>query len=414
MYDMTEMGEKAAAAARLLGCAPSAQRDGALEAIACALIENTAAIMAANDEDTAKAAQNGIGAVMLDRLSLTPARIEGIAAATRDIITLPDPVGVVESGITRPNGMRVLRTKVPLGVIGMIYESRPNVTVDAASLCIKSGNACILRGGKEAIHSNTIFAEIMRDAIQSVGLPRDAVQLVTDTTHDSANAMMRLYGYIDVLIPRGSARLIDAVVKNSIVPVIETGTGNCHVYVDESANLEMAADIIFNAKTSRPSVCNAAESLLVHRAVAAEFLPMAKAKLDTKNVELRGCPETCAILPGINAATEDDYYTEYLDYILSVKVVGSVTEAIEHITKYGTHHSEAIVTESYAAAETFMQQVDAAAVYVNASTRFTDGAEFGMGAEMGISNQKLHARGPIGLKELTTTKYQIYGTGQIR
>ena len=310
--------------------------------------------------------------------------------------------------------MRVLRTKVPLGVIGMIYESRPNVTVDAASLCIKSGNACILRGGKEAIHSNTIFAEIMRDAIQSVGLPRDAVQLVTDTTHDSANAMMRLYGYIDVLIPRGSARLIDAVVKNSIVPVIETGTGNCHVYVDESANLEMAADIIFNAKTSRPSVCNAAESLLVHRAVAAEFLPMAKAKLDTKNVELRGCPETCAILPGINAATEDDYYTEYLDYILSVKVVGSVTEAIEHITKYGTHHSEAIVTESYAAAETFMQQVDAAAVYVNASTRFTDGAEFGMGAEMGISNQKLHARGPIGLKELTTTKYQIYGTGQIR
>jgi len=414
MYDMTEMGVKARAAASGLACAPCAMRDGALEAIARALIDNTAAIMAANEEDIAKAEQNGIGSVMLDRLSLTPARIAAIASATRDIISLPDPVGVVESGITRPSGLRVLRTKVPLGVIGMIYESRPNVTVDAAALCLKSGNACILRGGKEAIHSNTALAGIMQDAVESVGLPRDAVQLVTDTTHDSATAMMRLYGYIDVLIPRGSARLIDAVVKNSIVPVIETGTGNCHVYVDRSADLEMAADIIFNAKTSRPSVCNAAESLLVHRAVAAEFLPMAKAKLDMKNVELRGCPETCAILPGIQAATEEDFYTEYLDYILSVKVVGSVEEAAAHVTKYGTHHSEAIVTESYTAAEYFLQHVDAAAVYVNASTRFTDGAEFGMGAEMGISNQKLHARGPIGLKELTTTKYLIYGSGQIR
>ncbi|HWQ51055.1 MAG TPA: glutamate-5-semialdehyde dehydrogenase [Terriglobales bacterium] len=414
MYDMTEMGVRAKAASRLLATAPSAARDGALEAIARALIDNTAVIMAANQKDCEKAKENGIGPVMLDRLSLTPERIKGIAEATREIIALPDPVGVVESGVTRPNGLRVLRTKVPLGVVGMIYESRPNVTVDAAALCLKSGNACILRGGKEAINSNMAFAELMRDATQSAGLPRDAVQLVSDTSHDSATAMMRAYGHIDVLIPRGSGRLIDAVVKNSIVPVIETGTGNCHVYVDESANLEMGADIIYNAKTSRPSVCNAAESLLVHRAVAEKFLPLAKARLDAKQVELRGCPETRAILPGAKAATEEDYYTEYLDYILSVKVVGSVAEAVDHITKYGTHHSEAIVTESYGTAEYFLQHVDAAAVYVNASTRFTDGGVFGMGAEMGISNQKLHARGPIGLKELTTTKFQIYGSGQIR
>ncbi|HWP79272.1 MAG TPA: glutamate-5-semialdehyde dehydrogenase [Candidatus Acidoferrum sp.] len=414
MFDINEMGKRARTAARQLAVAPCALRDGALETIARALIAGTAAIMAANEKDCEKAKENGIGPVMLDRLSLTPERIAGIAEATREIIALPDPVGVVESGVTRPNGLRVLKTKVPLGVVGMIYESRPNVTVDAAALCLKSGNACILRGGKEAINSNMAFAQLMQDAIESAGLPRDAVQLVTDTSHDSATAMMRAYGYIDVLIPRGSGRLIDAVVKSSIVPVIETGTGNCHVYVDESADLEMAADILYNAKTSRPSVCNAAESLLVHRAVAAKFLPMAKERLDMKNVELRGCPETLAILPGIKEATEEDYYTEYLDYILSVKVVSSAREAVDHITKYGTHHSEAIVTESYGAAEYFLQQVDAAAVYVNASTRFTDGGVFGMGAEMGISNQKLHTRGPIGLKELTTTKFQIYGSGQIR
>ena len=414
MLDMTAMGERAKAAAVQIAASTSAVRDAALEAIACALLEHAPEILAANAKDVAAAEQNGIGAVMLDRLSLTMSRIEGISAAVREIIALPNPVGVVESGITRPNGIKVLRTRVPLGVVGLIFESRPNVTADAAALCVKSGNACILRGGKEAINSNTEIANAMRSAVQSAGLPGDIIQLVTDTTHDSANAMMRLYGYIDVLIPRGSSRLIDAVVKNSIVPVIETGTGNCHVYVDESANIHMAVDIIFNAKTSRPSVCNTAETLLVHSSVAAKFLPLAKERLDTKNVELRGCEKTVSLLPFVTLATEDDYYTEFLDYILAVKVVDSVEEAVSHISKYGTHHSEAIVTESYTASQYFLQRVDAAAVYVNASTRFTDGGEFGMGAEIGISNQKLHTRGPVGVNELTTIKYQIFGSGQIR
>lgn len=410
-----EMGKQAKDAARVLAAVSSGQKDKALFAIAAALRAEEAEILQANAEDVQAGRQNGLTDALIDRLTLTHARIEGIAAGAEQVAGLPDPVGKLDAGWTRPNGLRIFKTRVPLGVVGIIFESRPNVTVDAAVLCLKSGNACILRGGKEAIRSNLAFARVMRGALKESGLPEDAIQVVEDTTRDSAAALMRLNGYLDALIPRGGAGLIRSVVQNATVPVIETGMGNCHVFVDESADTEMAAQIIFNAKAQRPSVCNAAETLLVHKNIAVAFLPRAKALLDTRQAELRGDETVRAILGGdVKPAVEEDWATEFLDYILAVKVVDSLDEAIEHITRYGSGHSESIVTENYTNSERFLQEVDAAAVYVNASTRFTDGGEFGFGAEIGISTQKLHARGPMGLAELTTVKYQIYGSGQIR
>ena len=394
-------------------------KNEALAAIAAALLQQTDRILQANAEDLAAAVQNNMTESLQDRLRLTPARMQGMADAIEKLIAMDDPVGVVESGSVRPNGLQILKTRVPLGIIGIIFESRPNVTVDAATLCLKAGNAVILRGGKEAIHSNTCLMNVMREAVESVGLPADIMQLVEDTSRQTASDMMQLNGYLDVLIPRGGAGLIQAVVKQATVPVIETGVGNCHVYVDScldgDADYEMAVRIIDNAKTQRPSVCNAIEGLLVHEAVAEKLLPMVQKALAVHDVTIYGCEKTRAILGNsVLPATETEYATEFLDYKISVKVVSDLDEAIAHITKYGTKHSECIVTRSLNAAKKFQQQVDAAAVYVNASTRFTDGGEFGYGAEIGISTQKLHARGPMGLHELTTVKYLINGDGQIR
>ena len=412
---LEEMGKNAKAASMLLAASGSALKNSALLYIAENLVAKAGLILAENEKDIAAAREAGIGDALIDRLTLTQARIVGIADGIMSITALEDPVGKIDGGWLRPNGLRIIKTRVPLGVIGIIFESRPNVTADAAALCLKSGNACILRGGKEAINSNIAIAAVMREAIKRSGLPEDCVQLIGNTSREVARELMRLNKYIDVLIPRGGAGLIKTVVENSTVPVIKTGTGNCHIYIDSYADLEMGANIIFNAKTSRPSVCNAAETLLVHRDVAEKFLPMAKALLDTKKVELRGDEATRLILGSdVKAATPADWETEYNDYILAVRVVDSIDAAIEHINRFGTQHSEAIVTGSYESGEKFMRSVDAAAVYINASTRFTDGNEFGFGAEIGISNQKLHARGPMGLFELTTVKYQIYGSGQIR
>ena len=356
-----------------------------------------------------------MSASLLDRLSLTPKRLNAIAQSVQEVTALPDPVGKVIGGGTNPNGLRIEKVSVPLGVVGMIFEARPNVVVDAAVLCLKSSNASILRGGKEAICTSSALEQAMRKALESVQLPADCIQLVKDTSRNSALEMMKLNGYIDVLIPRGGAGLIRSVVENATVPVIETGTGNCHVYVDNSCDIEMACQIVDNAKTSRPSVCNAIENVLVHRGIASSFLPLMKKALDARHVELRGCPETVRILGGcVTTASEEDYDTEFLDYILAVKVVNSLEEAIQHINTHGTRHSECIVTRDYANSRKFVCEVDAAAVYVNASTRFTDGGEFGLGAEIGISTQKLHARGPMGLNELTSYKYIVEGNGQIR
>lgn len=412
---LDEMGSRAKAAESTLAVLGIAEKNKALALIAQDLVANSARILAANQKDIAAAREAGISDALIDRLTLTQARIEGIADGIVKVTALDDPVGKIEGGWNRPNGLRILKTRVPLGVIGIIFEARPNVAADAAALCLKSGNACILRGGKEALNSNLAIVSVMREAIGKAGLPEDCIQIVTDTSHETARELMRLKKYLDVLIPRGGAGLIRSVVENSTVPVIETGTGNCHVYIDSAADLAMGADIIFNAKTSRPSVCNAAETLLVHKDVAQLFLPMAKKLLDTKNVELRGDAAVRKILgDSVKEATEADWETEYNDYILAVRVVDSLDDAIAHINHYGTGHSEAIVTGSYENGEKFLHLVDAAAVYINASTRFTDGNEFGFGAEIGISNQKLHARGPMGLTELTTVKYQIYGSGQIR
>ena len=383
--------------------------------MARALKERESAILAENQKDLAAARESGMKASLLDRLALSPQRIDGIVEGVRQVAALPDPIGCVTRMEKRPNGLVIGKRRVPLGVIGIIYEARPNVTVDAAALCLKSGNAVILRGGKEAFRSNKAFVAVMRDALEAAGLPRDCVALVEDTSRTSAQELMGLTGYLDVLIPRGGAGLIRTVVENARVPVIETGVGVCHVYVDEEADLDMGARIIYNAKTSRPSVCNAAECLLVHAQAAEAFLPKAKALLDQKNVELRGCPRTCAILgEGVQPACEADWDTEFGDYILAVKVVEDAGEAIDFINAHGSGHSEAIVTNNYFTAQRFLDQVDAAAVYVNASTRFTDGFEFGLGAEIGISTQKMHARGPMGLEELTSSKYIVYGTGQVR
>ncbi len=413
MNTLENMGANAKQAARVLLTAGEL-KNKALLAIADALTENCDTIIKANDIDIRIAKENNTRAALIDRLTLTPARIEGMADGVRQVAALPDPIGTVLSGSSRPNGLKIEKVRVPLGVVGIIFEARPNVTSDAAALCLKSGNAVILRGGKEAINSNKAIAEIMRNAIEKAGLPKDCISLVEDTTRASSVELMQLSDYLDVLIPRGSANLINAVVQNSKVPVIETGAGNCHVYVDDTADIDMAANIIFNAKTSRPSVCNAIETILVHKDIAQKALPAIKAKLDEKDVTLRCCEKSASILSGVENATEDDWYTEYGDYILAVKVVDSIDDAISHIAKYSTGHSECIVTKDYANAQKFTDEVDSAAVYVNASTRFTDGGEFGLGAEIGISTQKLHARGPMGLNELTSMKFIIRGNGQIR
>ena len=414
MTVIEQMGAAAKLAARVLMNA-GAKKDEALYAIAEALRANSGAIIAANAVDMENGRAAGLSNALLDRLKLDEARIEGMAKGVADVAAFADPIGRVLDGRTLKNGLKIEKVTVPMGVIGIIFEARPNVTSDAAALCLKAGSAVILRGGKEAINSNRAVAEIMRDAIESVGLPRDCVALVQDTSRESATELMQLSDYLDVLIPRGGAGLIRSVVQNSKVPVIQTGAGNCHVYVDESADVEMASEIVFNAKTSRPSVCNAIETVLVHKGIAEKALPEMKKALDTMNVELRGCEKTREILGDcVKPATEEDYYKEYGDYILAVRVVDSLEEALDHIAKYSTGHSEAIVTSDYAAADRFTSGVDSAAVYVNASTRFTDGGEFGLGAEIGISTQKLHARGPMGLNELCSGKYIIRGNGQVR
>lgn len=407
-------GKKAKEASYELSFASTNEKNKGLLKISEALIKRCDEILEENKKDLEKAIEKGTSNAMLDRLKLDEERVKSIAKAVADVVNLDDPIGEVTSMFKRPNGLRIGVQRVPLGVVGIIYEARPNVTADAASLCLKTGNAVILRGGSEAINSNLKIVEIISDALKEAGLPEGAVQILEDTSRETATDFMRLNDYLDVLIPRGGAGLIKAVVNNATVPVIETGVGNCHIYIDDEADINMGVDIIVNAKTSRPAVCNAAEKLLVNEKIAEEFLPVAIKALREKGVEIRGCEKTKEIVKDINLATEEDWGKEYLDYILGVKVVKDLDEAISHINKYGTKHSEAIVTKSYFNSEKFLQRVDAAAVYVNASTRFTDGGEFGFGAEIGISTQKLHARGPMGLKELTTNKYIIYGEGQVR
>ena len=410
-----ELGRKAKEAEAVIASASTLEKNNALAAISKALIENKELIIAENAKDIAAAKENGMSEAKQDRLKLDEKRIADMAKGVDEPSAMNDPIGQVMDGFTRPNGLQIIKTRVPLGVIGIIYESRPNVTVDAAALCLKAGNTVILKGGKEAINSNICLGDIMRKAVSSVGLPEDVVQVVNSTSRETTNEIMKLNEYIDVIIPRGSANLIQAVVKNATVPVIETGAGNCHVYVDSSADLDMAVEITDNAKTQRPSVCNAIESLLVHKDVADKFLPMIAERFKSHNVKIYGCERTIAILGDtVEKATETEYATEFNDFIIAVKVVDDISEAIAHIRKYSTGHSECIVTSSLANAQRFQREVDAAAVYVNASTRFTDGGEFGFGAEIGISTQKLHARGPMGLMELTTSKYLINGNGQIR
>jgi len=408
---ITTLGKQAQQAAQTLGVSSGAVRNAALSAMAQALAVHEADILEANELDLQAARENNMRESLQDRLRLTPERIDGMRQGILDIMGQADPLGLVLGGGVRPNGLRIQQVSVPLGVIGMIYEARPNVTADAAALCLKSGNAVILRGGKEAVHSNTAIANALRNAIKSAGLPADCVQLIADTSRESATALMRANGYVDVLIPRGGAGLINAVVENSTVPVIETGAGICHCYVDAAADFVMALDIIENAKCQRPSVCNALETLLVHESIAGEFLPQLAKQLP----QVKFCcdEKSLALLNG-KPATDEDWAAEYGDLTLAVKIVNIMSEALAHISTWGTKHSECIITNDYAAAQQFLQQVDAAAVYVNASTRYTDGGEFGLGAEIGIATQKLHARGPLGLRHLTSSKYMIYGNGQVR
>lgn len=410
---MNTLGQQSRAAAHQLGQLETAQKNECLLQMAQDLEEHTAAILTANQKDLDQAKENGIPDPMIDRLRLTDDRIKEMAEGIRQVAALPDPIGVVKKMWRTEDQLMVGQQRVPLGVIGIIFESRPNVTTDAASLCFKSGNAVILRGGKEAFHSNQALVELMQETLQNCQLNPAMIQFVSDTSHDVANEMMRLNEYLDVLIPRGGAGLINRVKNSATVPVIETGTGNNHVYVDSAAQLDMALDIVKNAKVQRPSVCNAIETLLVHEDVAAEFLPLVEKEL-TPLVALRGDAQALKYLKQADLATEEDWLTEFLDYILAIKVVASIDEAIEHINHYNSKHSEAIVTDSYHNGQKFLKEVDAAAVYINASTRFTDGFKFGFGAEIGISTQKLHARGPMGLEHLTSSKYIIYGDGQIR
>jgi gamma-glutamyl phosphate reductase len=413
MREILEIAKNAKQASLKLGVLTTGQKNAALMEIADALEANVSYIISENEKDIAAAKANGMSSALIDRLKLDTSRIQGMAKGVREVCALEDPIGETICGFTRPNGLDIIKKRVPLGVIGIIYEARPNVTSDAISLCIKTGNAVILKGGKEAIHSNSAIMDISKDAAKNAGLPDGAMELIRDTSREATQYLMKLNGFVDILIPRGGAGLINAVVQNATVPVIQTGVGNCHIYIDESADLDMAKRIVVNAKTQRPAVCNAAESLLVHRATADKFIPQIFDEFNRLGVELRGDAEVlkyCDAKP----AVEEDYSTEYLDLIMSAKIVDSIDEAIEHINRYGTKHSECIVTRNYDSAKKFQAMVDAAAVYVNASTRFTDGGEFGFGAEIGISTQKLHARGPMGLKELTTYKYLINGSGQIR
>lgn len=411
---LEQMGKNAVAAKYQVQALGTEQKNTALHKVADALIENTAGLLSANEKDLQKAKENGMHEGLVDRLALTDERIRDMAEGIRQVAGLPDPVGDIIETFTQKDGLSISKVRVPIGVIGIIYESRPNVTADAFALCFKSGNAVILKGGSDAIHSNIVIAAAIRQGLEDAGVTPDAIQLIEDTSRETTGALMKCNEYVDVLIPRGGAGLIRAVVSGSTIPVIETGTGNCHIYIDEFADLDKAIPIIINAKTQRIGVCNAAESLVVHENIYKQFLPRLKEALDSKNVELRGDAKTLQILPDITPATEADYGTEYLDYILSCKVVGSLDEAISHINRYNTGHSDAIITENAENAKKFLDYVDAACVYHNASTRFTDGFQFGFGAEIGISTQKLHARGPMGLRELTSYKYQIHGNGQIR
>ena len=414
METLVQLGEKAKKAARTLARASSSEKNEALKLMSQSLVDHTETILTANALDLTAAKENGISENMMDRLILTQERIKAMANGIIEIADLPDPIGKVDGMWKNEAGLTIGKQRVPLGVIGIIYESRPNVTTDAGTLCFKAGNAVILRGGKEAIHSNKALVRILQDALKPTVFPSSVIQLVEDTTRESSKEMMRLNRYLDVLIPRGGAKLIQTVLETATVPVIETGTGNCHVYIDKDAQLTMATDIIVNAKCTRPSVCNAAETLLIHEDVAEAFLPVIEKALAPWNVELRADEKALSYLKKAIPATQDDWETEFLDFILAVKVVSSLDEAIEHIDRYSTGHSEAIVTDDYAAGLQFHREVDSAAVYINASTRFTDGFEFGFGAEIGISTQKLHARGPMGLNELTSSKYIIFGEGQIR
>lgn len=414
MNYLENIGTRAKKAATALALLGQEEKNHALKVCADALLMQETEILKANDEDVSAAEKNGVKSSLIDRLRLTPERLKGMADGLLEICGLKDPVGEVLSMTVRPNGLTIGQKVVPLGVIGIIYESRPNVTADAFGLCFKTGNAVILRGGSDAIHSNIAITKALRDGLKQCGICEDAIILIEDTSREVARDLMKLNSYIDVLIPRGGEGLIKTVVENSTIPVIETGVGNCHVYVDEFADFDMALNIIDNAKTQRLGVCNACESLVIHEKVSKDFIPLLYDQLTSKGIEIRADERARAISPGCVPATEEDYKTEYLDKIISLKVVDSIEEAIEHINKYNTKHSDAIVTKDYDHAMKFLNEIDAAAVYVNASTRFTDGNEFGYGAEIGISTQKLHARGPMGLKALTTTKYIIFGNGQIR
>lgn len=414
MSDLEIMGRKAQEASRILGRLGMAAKEKGLRSGAKALMDGKEEILKANRADVEAAREKGMNPGLVDRLTLNEERLQAMADGLLQVASLEDPVGEVVSMKPRPNGLLIGEKRVPLGVVGMIYEARPNVTADAFGLCFKTGNSVILKGGSDALRSNRAIVHCLRKGLEEAGIVKDALQLIEDTDRETTKKLMTMNQYLDVLIPRGGAGLIRTVVENSTVPVIETGTGNCHIFVDESADLDMALDIIYNAKTQRIGVCNACESLVVHQKIKEEFLPRLKKVLDQKNVEIRADEEARKIVPEFAQAGKEDWGKEYLDYILSLKLVGSVDEAIEHINRYSTKHSEAIITSDYANAQKFLDQIDSAAVYVNASTRFTDGFEFGFGAEIGISTQKLHARGPMGLKALTTTKYVIYGNGQVR
>ena len=414
MEYLVDLGKRAKSAATALSLLGQEQKNEGLQAVANALVANMERILKANEVDVARAVEKGVKESLVDRLRLTEDRIKGMSEGLLQVASLQDPIGEVTGMTLRPNGLQIGMKRVPLGVIGIIYESRPNVTADAFGLCFKTSNAVILKGGSDAINSNLEIVAVIQEALASVGLPQDAIQLIEKTDREVVKQFMKMNDYVDVLIPRGGAGLIKAVVETATIPVIETGTGNCHVYVDQHADLEMALSIIENAKTQRTGVCNAMESLVVHSAVANEFLPKLYDYLKGYGIEYRGDARACAAVKEFEPATEEDFYTEFLDLIMSVKVVDSIEEAIAHINEHSTSHSEAIITNDYAASQKFLQEVDSAAVYVNASTRFTDGFEFGFGAEIGISTQKLHARGPMGLLALTTTKYMIYGNGQIR